>query len=148
MSGRAKILAVGCCLMLACVLLIAARCSRGNGEAGESGGIERPADSRPTSSSDRPMFLKELDGSRADGRGPVGQIVWEERSSLPSVAKDVLGTYRDAGGYAVSCSGYLDLRGDVWGCLIRGVDMVDLVLVSERGGGISRARVIRMTAGA
>lgn len=146
MTRRAKALAVGCCMMCVCALPWVAQCSRDRGEAAEPAESERPMAPRPADS-DGPMFLKEFDGLRAEGHGPVFQIVWEECSTLPSVAKDVLETYRDAGGYTVSGSGYLDLRGAVWGCLIRGVDAVDLVLVTERRGGVSRARAIRITAG-
>ena len=54
---------------------------------------------------------------------------------LRQVAVDLLTSYRDAQDCVLARSGYLDLFGSVWGCVVRGGDWVDVCVVSEHEEG-------------
>ena len=78
-------------------------------------------------------FLKELaaDAHKAalDGgeAGVAASASWEEACSLPLVGADLLRAYQDAPGTSLKTSGYLDIKGNVWGAIVEGGEWVDLV---------------------
>lgn len=57
--------------------------------------------------------------------------VTTREGDLQQVAVDLLTSYRDAQDCVLASSGYLDLFGSVWGCVVRGGDWVDICVVSE-----------------
>lgn len=113
---------------------------------------------RPARKSSREKFMADLDfASRADGGfgahagedGPgSAAVTWRERSDIPGAAEGVLREYVKAGGSTVATSGYLDLRGNVWGAILRNSDAwCDVVLVSTEDGSESAVRVVRFLPG-
>ncbi len=113
---------------------------------------------RPASESSRERFMADLDfASRPDGgagahagEGGPGSaaVTWRERSDIPEAAEGVLREYVKAGGSTVATSGYLDLRGNVWGAILRNSDAwCDVVLVSTEDGSESAVRVVRFLPG-
>ncbi|MEY8678403.1 hypothetical protein [Granulimonas faecalis] len=74
-------------------------------------------------------------------------VPWESEevpSGLTDVAGDELGGLRDRG-FSLVHGGYLDLLGNVWGCVAQGADEVVVCVVSETAGGTSV--VSRLTLG-
>lgn len=68
---------------------------------------------------------------------------------MPDAARELLSAYRDRKDCLPAESGYLDLYGDAWGCVIQGDGWVDVcVLRGEAGGDASVATVVRMDAAA
>ena len=64
---------------------------------------------------------------------------------LQQVAVELLTSYRDAQDCVLARSGYLDLFGSVWGCVVRGGDWVDVCVVSEyEEGRACRVCVLRL----
>lgn len=112
------------------------------------------------------------DGDRDDRTGAVGvsSVQWKVQEDIPKATEPVLNAYADRGGAHLLASGYLDLRGNVWGAVIR-ADVVpgasaasgeaatggsrdsgsldawcDVVLVSTDDGAESTVRIARMHA--
>ena len=69
------------------------------------------------------------------------------------MASRVLNSYQEAPGAVLMTSGYLDLKGNAWGAIVRGgEEWVDIVLIvtaeTEPGAeDLSSARVVRLAAG-
>ena len=78
--------------------------------------------------------------------GAVGQT--GRLSELPAAeeAGRVLDEYAAGGDCVVARSGWLDLLGRTWGCVIQGEGWVDVCVVGEREGGGSEVGVMRMAA--
>lgn len=103
-----------------------------------------------TEEADRPG--ETADFSVEDARGPVatedGEAVssyrTDEEAGLTEVAARVLEDYRDEGNCLLRRSGYLDLLGNVWGCVVEGPDWVDVVVVRELTSECCSKRVVRM----
>lgn len=98
-------------------------------------------DGRPNPSSVE-CFLDDLED---DGVGSVG---WTVAGDLVEPVEGILEAYRDAGGASLVASGYLDLKGNLWGAVVRGDDeWVDVVVVSAaEDAGETRVRVARLHA--
>lgn len=118
-----------------------------------SGVVDLEDDSSIASSVD--SFLQDLSkvegpgGPSGDGRAPTHGVHWVERDDVPMAAKGVLQAYAKAGGAELAASGYLDMRGNVWGAIVQGGSAwCDVVLVSTEGGSKSTVRVVRTFAGA
>lgn len=94
-------------------------------------------------------FLDDLrawqkDAMRMDD-GPCASVEFEERASLPALAEDVLGAYAGTRTASLVASGYLDLRGNVWGAVLReGTAWCDVLLVTTEDDAVSRVRVTRV----
>lgn len=102
----------------------------------------------PAHASSSKRFLDDL--ARADGGDEsAAAVTWEGDADVPSLASEVLEAYR-AAGVELATSGYLDLRGDAWGAVLRGGEgWADVVTVagevaSDAGSERSRARVVRL----
>ncbi len=82
----------------------------------------------------------------AMGSGAVGQT--GRLSELPAAeeAGRVLDEYAARGDCVVARSGWLDLLGRTWGCVIQGEGWVDVCVVGERESGGSEVGVMRMAA--
>ena len=55
-----------------------------------------------------------------------------ERGGVEQVATRLLCAYRDTGGCVLASSGYLDLFGSVWSCVVEGDGWVEVCLVCEQ----------------
>lgn len=95
-----------------------------------------------TSPSSVERFLDDL------GDGRVGSVDWTVAGDLIEPAEDILAAYRDAEGAVLVASGYLDLKGNLWGAVVRGAGgWVDVVVVSTaEDAGETRVRVARLHA--
>lgn len=70
-----------------------------------------------------------------------------EEGDLGQVATRLLRSYRDAGGCVLARSGYLDLTGSAWGCVVQGDGWTDVCVVCATAEeGISGLRVLRLDA--
>ena len=64
------------------------------------------------------------------------RVTWSLEIDLVDAASGVLGEYRDAEAFSLVQSGYLDLLGNMWGCVVASESgWVELVLVDARDGG-------------
>ncbi len=64
-----------------------------------------------------------------------GAQLLESELDVREAAARVLGERRAAGDCVVARSGYLDLSGRTWGCVLQGSGWVEVVVVSEDAGG-------------
>ncbi len=73
-------------------------------------------------------------------------VAWHERRGLQAVSSDLLEAYRKLDGYVVASSGYLDIKGNVWGALLaQGKSAVDVVMVTcNEEDSECTARVVRL----
>ena len=79
------------------------------------------------------------------GDGPCASVEFEERASLPVLAEDVLKAYAHTRTASLVASGYLDLKGNVWGAVLReGTTWCDVLLVTTEDDAVSRVRVTRV----
>lgn len=79
------------------------------------------------------------------GDGPCASVEFEEHASLPALAEDVLKTYARTRTASLVASGYLDLKGNVWGAVLReGTTWCDVLLVTTEDDAVSRVRVTRV----
>lgn len=88
--------------------------------------------------------VRELVGAMAsqdaEGSSRVSEL------SVTEEAGRVLDGYAAEGDCVVARSGWLDLLGRAWGCVIQGEGWVDVCVVNEREGGGSEVGVMRMDA--
>lgn len=94
-------------------------------------------------------FLDDLRAWQKDaarmGDGPCASVEFEERASLPALAEDVLKVYASTRTASLVASGYLDLKGNVWGAVLReGMSWCDVLLVTTEDDVVSRVRVTRV----
>lgn len=67
---------------------------------------------------------------------------------LPTVAQGLVLDYRSQGNCLLRHAGYLDLLGNVWGCVVQGPKWVDVCVVSQGNGeSESVVRIERLEAG-
>lgn len=122
-------------LALAAMLLLTLRPWQGSDAAAPSQGTEN---------NHAPRVADDWRGALDQG---VGQE-WEYRRDVdvPDAARELVVRYRDEGTCLVRSAGYLDLVGNVWGCVMEGPGWVDLCVVRRSDGG-SVVRCVRMEAG-
>lgn len=98
-------------------------------------------------------FLQALDeragaatGSSANNAVAV-RLAWSEYRPMAEAAADILRAYREVPTAQLALSGYLDIKGNVWGVIVRdGRGWVDMVTVAADAGDTScRLRVVRLT---
>lgn len=81
-------------------------------------------------------------------------VSWAEEGDVVEMASCVLNSYQEVPDAVLMTSGYLDLKGNAWGAIVRGgEEWVDIVLIftaeTEPGAeDLSSARVVRLAAGA
>ena len=98
-------------------------------------------------------FLQKLDEravgatERPAGNAIAARLTWAEDRPMTEVAADLLRAYREVPTAQLALSGYLDIKGNVWGAIVRdGRGWVDMVTVAADAGDAScRLRVIRLT---
>ena len=115
---RRNQLALAATAILACGVVLAMRTSSSRKEGGASG------------------VLDEAPEAVAEGAG----------DALAEGAIGVLEGYRARGDCALAHAGYLDLAGDVWGCVIQGDGWADIVVVSARGSKEPDVRTVHLDA--
>ena len=70
-----------------------------------------------------------------------------ESGSLEQVATRLLGSYRDAGSCVLARSGFVDLTGSVWSCVVQGDGWTDVCIVcTTEEADICELRVLRLEA--
>lgn len=98
-------------------------------------------------------FLQALDeradaatGSSANNAVAV-RLAWSECRPMTEAAADMLRAYREVPTAQLALSGYLDIKGNVWGAIVRdGRGWVDMVTVAADAGDTSCClRVVRLT---
>ena len=98
-------------------------------------------------------FLQALDeraGATADSsanNAVAVRLAWSECRPMIEAAADMLRAYREVPTAQLALSGYLDIKGNVWGAIVRdGRGWVDMVTVAADTGDAScRLRVVRLT---
>ncbi len=80
----------------------------------------------------------EVDGESGElvgyATGPLGvRATWSVASSLEDAAAAVLTGYESQGDVALHYSGYLDLLGNTWACLVAGPSWVEVAVVEDGG---------------
>ena len=97
-------------------------------------------------------FLQALDERASVATGSsansaiVVRLAWSEDRPLTETAADILHAYREVSTARLALSGYLDIKGNVWGGIVRdGRGWVDMVTVAADVGDAScRLRVVRL----
>lgn len=98
-------------------------------------------------------FLQKLDEravgatERPAGNAIAARLAWAEDRPMTEAAADLLRAYREVPTSQLALSGYLDIKGNVWGAIVRdGRGWVDMVTVAADAGDAScRLRVVRLT---
>lgn len=97
-------------------------------------------------------FLRTLD-KRSDtvtdspeGNAIAVRLAWSEDRPMTGAAADMLRAYREVPTAQLALSGYLDIKGNVWGAIVRdGRGWVDMVTVAADTGDAScRLRAVRL----
>ena len=97
-------------------------------------------------------FLQKLDERAVDatersaGNAIAVRLAWAEDRPMTEVAADLLRAYREVPTAQLALSGYLDIKGNVWGAIVRdGRGWVDMVTVAADAGDAScRLRAVRL----
>ena len=154
-------------LVLACLIvaiaatfwgLNAVRQQRSGAAADGNSSVVAPPDGKARDTADRDAavtaqtFLRALDeradaaaGSSADNAIAV-RLTWAEDRPMTEAAADLLRVYREVPTAQLALSGYLDIKGNVWGVIVRdGRGWVDMVTVAADAGDVScRLRAVRL----
>ena len=74
------------------------------------------------------------------------RLAWSEDRPMTEAAADMLRAYREVPTSQLALSGYLDIKGNVWGAIVRdGRGWVDMVTVAADAGDAScRLRAVRL----
>ena len=97
-------------------------------------------------------FLQVLDERAASATEPSAdnaiavRLAWSEDRPMTEAAADLLRAYREVPTAQLALSGYLDIKGNVWGAIVRdGRGWVDMVTVAADAGDAScRLRAVRL----
>lgn len=98
-------------------------------------------------------FLRMLDkrsGTATDspeGNAIAVRLAWSEDRPMTEAAADMLRAYREVPTAQLALSGYLDIKGNVWGAIVRdGRGWVDMVTIAADAGDAScRLRAVRLS---
>ena len=141
-------------LVAASLLLVA----RQQGERFSSADVELSVEERQTvqeiqnvqtKESSRSAFLDDLQVQEAvETEGRSRAVIWQEEVDLPQSVAAVLKAYRAQGAGRLMCSGYMDIKGNVWGGIVMSETWVDIIYVtSTEDGALSTLRIVRLPAG-
>ena len=97
-------------------------------------------------------FLQALDERAASATEPSAgnaiavRLAWSEDRPMTEAAADLLRAYREVPTAQLALSGYLDIKGNVWGAIVLdGRGWVDMVTVAADAGDAScRLRAVRL----
>ena len=159
---------VGSLLVLVCLLVAiaaalwglgVARQQRPDATAGSGSGsavASQAEDARDVGAQDAAVaaqtFLQALDERAASETEPAAdnaiavRLAWSEDRPMTEAAADLLRAYREVPTAQLALSGYLDIKGNVWGAIVRdGRGWVDMVTVAADAGDAScRLRAVRL----
>ena len=101
-----------------------------------------------TKESSRATFLDDLQAQGSVGaEGQSRAVIWREESDVPQSAAAALEAYRAQGAGKLICSGYMDIKGNVWGGIVMSRTWVDIIYVtSTEDGAASTLRIVRLSA--
>lgn len=151
---------VGSLLVLVCLLVAIAAALWGLGiarqqrpgataDSGSGSAVASQAeDARDAGAQDAAVtaqtFLKTLDERAASATEPstdsaiAVRLAWSEDRPMTEAAADLLHAYREVSTAQLALSGYLDIKGNVWGAIVRdGRGWVDMVTVAADVGDAS-----------
>lgn len=97
-------------------------------------------------------FLQALDEQAASATEPSAdnanavRLAWSEDRPMTEAAEDLLRAYREVPTAQLALSGYLDIKGNVWGAIVRdGRGWVDMLTVAADASDAScRLRAVRL----
>ena len=121
-----------------------------------SAAVSQAEDARDVDDSDVAVtaqtFLRTLDkrsGTATDSsedNAIAVRLAWSEDRPMTEAAADMLRAYREVPTAQLALSGYLDIKGNVWGAIVRGgrgwVDMV--TVAADTGDASCRLRAVRL----
>ena len=82
--------------------------------------------------------------AHGDGSADIA-VSWSDETGLVHQATCIVEAYRDHTDARIATSGYLDMKGNVWGAVMRDVAWVDVVVVrANADGASSTAQVVRL----
>lgn len=112
-------------------------------DAGDMGGQNAAVTAR--------TFLQALNERAASAESSADntiavRLAWSEDRPMTEAAADLLRAYREVPTAQLALSGYLDIKGNVWGAIVRdGRGWVDMVTVAADAGDAScRLRAVRL----
>ena len=152
-SRRILWIALALVLLSASILLVV----RQQGERPSSAAIELSEEERQTvqevqnaqtKESSRAAFLDDLQTQESvETEGQSRAVIWREETDLPQSTAAVLEAYRAQGVGRLMCSGYMDIKGNVWGGIVMSERWVDIIYVtSSEDGAASTLRIVRLPA--
>lgn len=152
-SRRILWIALALALVSVLLLLIAQRQDKKPSSAGvelseEEQQAVREIQNAQTKESSRATFLDDLQAQGSVGaEGQSRAVVWREESDVPQSAAAVLEAYRAQGAGKLMCSGYMDIKGNVWGGIVMSRTWVDIIYAtSTEDGAASTLRIVRLSA--
>lgn len=98
---------------------------------------ETGGDGVPVDGEESATFATDTDWAYED---LIGNEMTVAAGDVPTVACDLVAGYRDEGDCLLRHAGYLDLLGNVWGCVVQGPGWVDVCVVSQ-GENVSQSVV-------
>lgn len=128
----------------------------GNDAASSGQGSGAGSSGNDIAATDLAQLLALDDGGKSDkdrtdeavrmAEGLVEGLVWSDvPTSLRETARSALETYRDTSPCVLLDSGYLDVSGNAWACLVQGGDWVEVCVVrSAADGQGSSVATVRM----
>ncbi len=136
-STRFRKMGCGCLVLLLLVAIIAVRAGGGLLPQGGSAALEETeaTDGRPV----------QEEGGQDEGKRVSGEREWKSDLALQDEGICILESYKSAGQRLVR-SGYLDLLGNVWGCVVQGDGWVEICIIRAQEDGGCNVRVTRMVA--
>lgn len=117
-------------LVVATVLGVVFWSSSGVGETGETGEADVDVAGEPSvpGALDPDLVADAFDAAGLDSQNPTSS--WSA-ASLEEGASDLLEAYSQQEGCALAQSGYLDMKGQVWGCVVVGQGWADVCMVKQ-----------------
>ena len=150
---------VGSPLVLACLLVaiavtlwgLDAAADLGSGSAAVSQAEDAGGMGGQNAAVTARTFLQALDERAASAESSADntiavRLAWSEDRPMTEAAADLLRAYREVPTAQLALSGYLDIKGNVWGAIVRdGRGWVDMVTVAADAGDAScRLRAVRL----
>lgn len=145
MRRRRLVLALlACAVALALPALLGAPQASSPGAASPDAGEAAGEETVPTALGDGPLARPDAAEGVVEVSPGVSAQVSGYESDLPleEEARRCLERYRNEGDCVVSRSGYLDLLGGTWGCVMQGDGWAEVLLVSEAPDGAGSEVVV------
>ncbi len=98
-------------------------------------GEGRPAEDGTGAEDLTPPWSDEVDGVLEEKGVPFRRTGFRSDRDVREEASELLADRREEGDCVLMRAGYLDLFGGTWGCVLQGVDWVEICLGGEEGDG-------------